>query len=335
MSEPLCPVCRSSETSFFAEASDRLLRITNETFQLRRCKRCDVIFIFSPPSPEQSRQYYPSGYWWQEPQRAQGFLKTLGKHLESLYRRVVLRDHVRFVLQAVNHARAEGQDGILLDVGCSGGTLLYELSRRGAAVRGLDFSEQAVAHAREVYGLDCAVGDLTQSPWPTDRFSVVTAFHVLEHIANPRVFLQAAHAALSERGRLVVQVPNLRSWQFRFFGMRWYGLDVPRHLVNFNDRALTQMLEECGFEVIRRKRFSWRDDPAAWVSSCFPGLDPLARAVRAEHRDDSAASSALGIFENFVYFLLLFVALPMAVCDSVSGRGATVMIEARRQNLIS
>lgn len=333
MSEKACPLCSTEETGFFAYSTDYLLKTTEKVFSLRECTACGIVFLAPIPSAEELRAYYPSGYWWSETSRAPGFLSNLGKRLESLYRRLVLRDHVRFVLEAARHVSEEGEAVDVLDVGCSGGTLLHELSCRGILGRGLDFSEEAVAHAIRVYQLDCRVGDLTQAPWPGKRFSLLTCFHVLEHVPEPRAFLRAAEAALVERGRIVLQVPNIRSWQCRLFGPHWYGLDPPRHLVNFSDRALIRLLQETGFEIQREKRFSLRDDAAAWVSSAFPSLDPLARAIRKTSRKRQAGEpSALGIFKNFVYFVLLVAATPVALFDSLAGRGATLMVEARRSS---
>jgi hypothetical protein len=78
----------------------------------------------------------------------------------------------------------------------------------------------------------------------------------------------------------VVQVPNAASWQFRLLGRRWSGVDVPRHLFDFRGRDVERLLEECGMEVVRRKYFSLRDNPAGLASSVAPALDPMARRVR-------------------------------------------------------
>ncbi|MGB7620780.1 MAG: methyltransferase domain-containing protein [Terriglobia bacterium] len=331
MADIACPLCLNQGTILFAQTTDRLLETTNKTFSLRECRACSIIFLAPTPTEVELQSYYPAGYWWSEPNRTQYFFRTVGKRLESLYRKWALHGHIRFVNQAIHHVVKEGEAVNLLDVGCSGGTFLHELARQGIAVRGLDLSQEAVAHARRVYGLNCAVGDLTHSPWRDERFSLVTSFHVLEHVPDPRSFLRAARKALTERGRLVLQVPNIRSWQFHVFGAGWYGLDPPRHLVNFSDRALVRLLLETGYEVLRQKRFSLRDDAPAWVSSLFPSLDPLSRmAKHAREGKIRIPSSALGIFQNFVYFLLVLAAIPIALCDSLWGRGATLLIEARK-----
>ena len=334
MSENPCPLCGSDATTFLALGADLLLKTTTQTFSTYRCDRCGVVFLSPRPTEEQIRSFYPSGYWWSESARGRDMGSRLRKRLESAYRRLVLRDHVQFVMRTVRVMVPEHPADVrILDVGCSGGTFLFELARRGLTVRGLDFSEEAVRHAREIYHLDCVVGDMEHLPWKDEKFSLLTCFHVLEHIPDPRAFLKAARGVLDEKGALIIQVPNVRSWQFSCFGVRWYGLDSPRHLINYNDRALKRLLEEEGFTVRREKRFSFRDDAAAWVSSLLPALDPLARTVlRTPHNGQSALTSWIGIFQNFIYFLLCLLAVPIALVDSLSGRGATIMVEAAVQS---
>ena len=122
----------------------------------------------------------------------------------------------------------------------------------------------------------------------------------------------------------MVQVPNAASWQFRLLGDAWNGLDVPRHLFDYRDRDLEKLLEASGFEVLRRKYFSLRDNPAGLASSVAPSLDPMARRVRRV-----TEGSALRLIKDAVYFGLTAAALPFALIEAASGAGSTVMIEAR------
>ena len=87
-------------------------------------------------------------------------------------------------------------------------------------------------------------------------------FHVLEHLYDPASYLDAAHQLLRPDGRLIIQVPNAACWQFLLLGERWNGIDVPRHLIDFRLRDVDTLLDSCGFEVLRHKHFSLRDNPA-------------------------------------------------------------------------
>src|SRR5260370_3917653 len=59
---------------------------------------------------------------------------STASRLEEVYRRFVLRDHVRFVERAL---RESGESGPVLDVGCGGGVFLRMPRGRGFSRLGL------------------------------------------------------------------------------------------------------------------------------------------------------------------------------------------------------
>jgi hypothetical protein len=151
-------------------------------------------------------------------------------------------------------------------------------------------------------------------------------FHVLEHLYDPSAYLQAAMELLKPGGRLVIQVPNAACWQFLFFGEAWNGIDVPRHLINFRAKDLTALLDYCGFEVVRTKYFSLRDNPAGMASSIAPGLDPMARRVRQLKESDR-----MRLLKDVLYLGLVLGSLPLTLLEAACRAGSTVMVEARKK----
>jgi SAM-dependent methyltransferase len=168
-------------------------------------------------------------------------------------------------------------------------------------------------------------GNLASAPFSPSSFRLVTMFHVLEHLYDPASYLEASFQLLKPGGRLVVQVPNVECWQFLLFGSGWNGLDVPRHLINFRARDLENLLKSCGFEVLRQKYFSLRDNPAGLATTLAPGLDPMARRVRR-----LAESPRMRLFRDAVYFGLVVAALPVTLLEAACRAGSTVMMEARK-----
>src|SRR5207249_6974384 len=142
---------------------------------------------------------------------------------------------------------------------------------------GLDISLDALRLAWKANGVPAVCATLSSPPFAPGSCSAVTMFHVLEHLYDPHSYLEEARGLLKPGGRLIVQVPNAACWQFLFLGERWNGLDVPRHLINFPLCDLDSLLAHCGFEVIRHKHFSLRDNPAGMATSLAPMLDPMAR----------------------------------------------------------
>jgi hypothetical protein len=51
-------------------------------------------------------------------------------------------------------------------------------------------------------------------------------------------------------------VPNINSYQARWFGGDWFALDAPRHRYHFSRATLERLLDETGFEVYRVTFFS-------------------------------------------------------------------------------
>ena len=89
---------------------------------------------------------------------------------------------------------------------------------------------------------------------------------------------------------------------------------------------VVKLMEGCGFEVVRRKYFSLRDNPAGLASSVAPALDPMARRVR---RVAERAGARLA--KDLAYFALTAAALPFTLAEAAFRAGSTVMMEARKR----
>jgi SAM-dependent methyltransferase len=280
------------------------------------CLRCRLVRLYPWPTPEQLRQFYPESYWYASTPAAADLWA-------ERYRRFVLLDHILFSQRAF---QAAGGKGRVLDVGCGGGLFLRLMADRGCQVLGLDSSIEAAGTAWHAQGVPVICGSLAQAPLQRESCSLITMFHVLEHLYEPAIYLDAAHRLLKSDGRLVVQVPNLSSFQFLMLGENWNGLDIPRHLIQFRLRDLELLLRECGFEVLRRKHFSLRDNPAGFASSLAPWLDPMARRVRGV-----LETPRMRLIKNLLYFSLILVGVPFTLIEAACRQGSTVMIEARKR----
>ena len=297
-------------------ATDRLYETTNKHFLVVECSSCRLMRLYPQPTPLELGQYYPAEYWYAP-------ATDTVTHIEEMYRRLVLRDHVNFVEKAI--ANSAG-DGYLFDVGCGGGLFLSLMRERGHPGIGLDFSLNAAAMAWERFAVPVMCATLTRAPLPAASCKTITMFHVLEHLYDPMSYLEAAYKLLTPGGRLVVQVPNAACWQFLLFGKDWNGVDVPRHLINFRDTELIALLEQCGFEVVRRKYFSLRDNPAGLATTIAPHLDPMARKVRG-----IVETERQKLFKDLVYFCIVLAALPLTALEAACRAGSTLMVEARKK----
>ena len=89
-----CLICGCPQSTAIFHGSDRLYHTTTKQFSVVRCDQCGLLRLDPTPSPEELARYYPDNYWFAPD-------KSTASRMEEAYRRLVLRDHVQFVAQAL------------------------------------------------------------------------------------------------------------------------------------------------------------------------------------------------------------------------------------------
>lgn len=112
-----------------------------------------------------------------------------------------------FAARAIESARAQS----VLDLGCgTGAFLLAPLARRFPGVRftGVDSDPASIEAARREVALP-NVSLFLPDAWPRDeRYGLVIASEVIEHVESPPDLLAQIAARLSPGGRLLLTLPN-------------------------------------------------------------------------------------------------------------------------------
>ncbi len=144
--------------------------------------------------------------------------------------------------------------GAVLDVGCSSGAFLFQLQERWPAdyrVLGMDVSGPALDYA-ESRGVPVRRGNFVEQEFRGRTFDAVTFWAVLEHLAEPKRFLEKAHAILAPGALCFVLVPNRQSLAVRWLGAK-HRYVYPQHLNYFSAQTLTRLCRDAGFEVVETR----------------------------------------------------------------------------------
>lgn len=219
--------------------------------------------------------------------------------------------------------------GRLLDIGAGRGRFVAHARAAGWYAHGLEPSQRGVDGAK-ARGIDLVHGTIRDADVPPGSLDAATLWHVLEHVDDPGLELDAIVAWLRPGGLLLVGVPNLASVQARIGGARWYHLDVPRHRIHFTVRGLEALLDAHGLEPVAVQHVLFEHNPfGLWVSfvSRFTRVPSwLYHALKhnAPLRSRDALVTALAL-------PLVPLAVLLEALFGLARRGGTVAVVARKR----
>jgi len=185
----------------------------------------------------------------------------------------------------------------ILDVGCGGGLLAEPLAKRGAQVVGVDASPGNVAAAqRHAAGLrledrlEYRLGEVSDVLQPQERFDLVLALEVVEHVDDVPAFMASVAQRVAPGGLLMASTID-RSWKSFLFAIvgaeyllrvlprgthQWRRFVRPNELRAEAERAGLQTLELRGMRYLPvLHRASWCRDTRVNYHATF--ACPLAR----------------------------------------------------------
>ena len=237
-----CKLCGADNTKLLFIAKERDWG-TEEFFNIVRCNKCNLVYINPRPSKEELSKYYPEQYYAFEDEDPGAYVR----------RKKAGEDILRFV----GYPTQTKTGGVrILDVGSGKGLFLSVMKELGFENFGVELSPIAVDFASKNYGVNVFNGELEQANFSDEYFDLVTMWQVLEHLLNPFESLQEIFRILKKNGLLIIAVPNFSSFQAQIFRDKWYPLDVPRHLYQFEPGTLKKMLSIAGFKIIKIEHFN-------------------------------------------------------------------------------
>jgi len=224
MEEIPCPICEATKTDALHQEG---------SFQMVKCPSCQFIYLSPRPTNESLLRFYQ--HYLPEDRSS---IQSWEKMMEPIFKR------------AAHLIKQHKGGGRLLDVGAGFGFFLVEMKKRGWEVMGVEVSQKAIDHARDVLGLTVHPGPLEKIGFPENYFDVVSGFYVIEHLPDPITFLKECHRILKPGGFLLLKYPNTTPIKglLQLFGISNRFYDLPAHLADFSPRIIQRCLERVGFE---------------------------------------------------------------------------------------
>lgn len=170
----------------------------------------------------------------------------------------------------------------LLDIGCGGGLVAEPMARLGAAVTGLDATPETLEAARlhaAQSGMEITYREGTAEALQQTgaQFDIVLALEIVEHVANLRVFLEAAGALVRPGGLLIVSTINrtAQAYAVAIVGaervLRWLPAGTHSYDKFVKPDEITALLP--GFSVIGPTAMSFNPVSRQWRIGGDPGVN--------------------------------------------------------------
>lgn len=228
---PCCVCGKEDSESYFKRRYDKFNY--NGEFSMRKCSGCGLLFCSPRLDNEGIAALYDANYY------------VFGKADQLSYSRAfeTYRRTVKVIEDKV-------EDRTLLDVGCGKGYLLAALKGLNWDTYGIEISSDAMKYAESEFGLKGFAGTIEQYLEKQDRrtFPLVLCIDILEHVSDPKYFINCIGKVTSDNGYIILDTPNSGAYDIDVFGSEWRGFN-PFHIYVFNENNIKTLLKSEGFEI--------------------------------------------------------------------------------------
>ena len=215
---------------------------TGEMFHLCRCAECGFLFTQDFPAEAEIGRYYETPDYISHSDTKKGLVNRAYHYV----RRYMLRRKARLIMN-----EAHRKEGRLLDIGTGTGYFPATMKTLGWQVQALEKNATARDFARTHFGMEVK-HETALADYAPESFDVITLWHVMEHLEHLNETWERLRSLLTDKGVLVIAVPNPSSYDARKYGAYWAAYDVPRHLWHFTPDTMQRFGAKHGFILSAR-----------------------------------------------------------------------------------
>jgi 2-polyprenyl-3-methyl-5-hydroxy-6-metoxy-1,4-benzoquinol methylase len=169
------------------------------------------------------------------------------------------KTRARFVKNTIQKHLGTASNLNILDFGAAEGLTMIEMHNLipESSFLGIEYSEELIGLAPTLpSNIRLIKGDVTNlsTDIVNNRYDVVCALALLEHLKNPLEALQEANKVLKSGGLFIASSPN-PFWDH--VSSKLGLLRDEQHEVDMNKKLMLDLVKDAGMELIAFKRFMW------------------------------------------------------------------------------
>jgi len=228
-----CPWCGS-------DSADHPLWCKDEgLLKTAQCSQCGIVYVRSRLNKKGRAAYYMSYY--SEIHQSDNEMNDKREAMYAIERKFIER-HI--------------SGGRILDVGCSGGNFLRHFDHDRWDCWGIEYGVEAAQAARKKIGPQIICGELPEADLPVGTFDLVVFRGVIEHVPDPKRYLEAAVKLLAPEGRIFIgSTPNRDSLCADLFRDKWNQHFPALHIFHFSLNDFKQFFHQRSMRLIDESLF--------------------------------------------------------------------------------
>lgn len=220
-----------------------------------KCMKCKHVQIFPVPTPDEDKKFYDEDRQAKNTNYQGSTSRLKQKTEEDVLRRA---DLVKSITP---------RKGSILEIGSGYGFFLEEMQKQGYKISGIEISKERRKYSKKITKVRVLNINLNKKIPDINKFDTIALFQVLEHIADPIIFLKNIKKLLKPSGKIIIEVPNFDDFQLKLNKSYsdWYWQRA--HIHYFSAKILGQILSRVRFTKIKvfgtqrysiENMFSWK-----------------------------------------------------------------------------
>jgi 2-polyprenyl-3-methyl-5-hydroxy-6-metoxy-1,4-benzoquinol methylase len=232
-----CPICACKNNKQYISATDH--NVSGDSFNIVSCNDCSFKFTNPIPSKETIGKYYKSENYISHSGTKKGLINFIYHKVRN-----------RQLKMKYNLISSLSNNKSILDIGCGTGEFIDLCKNKSWEVLGLEPDIDARKLAKKNHNIDL-LDQVELYNINKNKVSIITLWHVLEHVYNLQKDLKQYANILKDNGYLIIAVPNCNSYDAQHYKEHWAAYDLPIHLYHFTQKDIINLASKTGFKLIK------------------------------------------------------------------------------------
>lgn len=226
--------------------------VSKEMFSLWKDSESEILITKPQPRKENISSYYDSEQYISHTDSK----KTFFDKIYQLAKKKAIKNKIKIIKSKEDRKELLS----ILDIGCGTGDFLKACQSENWYIEGVEPNKKARVIAKSKLGLltsksnnfDLNNSNIYENIETIDTtFDVITLWHVLEHIPDLENYIIKLKRKLKPNGKIIIAVPNYKSFDAIYYKEFWAAYDVPRHLWHFSQKSISLLFNKINMNVTK------------------------------------------------------------------------------------